>query len=409
MKIIIFYLLLLIPSAFYAQEIQKIRIDPSLAYGGRVSDYFETVEFIPLETTKESLFGDRDQMIVTDSSFVISDFDTKSILFFTLKGKFLGKKSFPKNKYLNIQEDILSKKIILRIYDPEAYKAEAEHYSFTGRLLAKTSIKMKDFLGTTAWVPLGNDYYAVGRNCYIEPGKKPRDSAFNLIEIYHRDVLYNSFLPVNQLKKMGLCRINGFIDISKRTQQGSVFAATPLEHVIYKINKDSATPIYKMLFPADRAVSDSILYSVNLKRIDSTIKKLQDDPNLITNLSNIFFHNNLLFFRINANVYFSTTSSESAAQYNFFYDTASRKLSSLERIKPDELSYFLPLSDFTTSMKGFEYDGDFVYSTVSALNMFAQRKATKERVSKLSSGLEKFFNMENRKSNLIIVKMKLKE
>ena len=39
-----------------AQEVEKLRIDPSQAYGGKVSEYFEQLNYIPLETTKESLY-----------------------------------------------------------------------------------------------------------------------------------------------------------------------------------------------------------------------------------------------------------------------------------------------------------------------------------------------------------------
>ena len=65
-----------------AQEVPKLRIDPAQAYGGVVGDYFDEVNYIPLQTTKESLFGAISNMIVTDSSYVISDNDTRAVLFF---------------------------------------------------------------------------------------------------------------------------------------------------------------------------------------------------------------------------------------------------------------------------------------------------------------------------------------
>ena len=79
-------------SFLYSQTVQKIRINPDQAYGGPVSDYFENIEYIPLETTKESLFGDVSEMVVTHDSYVIFDWDTKSVLFFKKEdGKFLFK------------------------------------------------------------------------------------------------------------------------------------------------------------------------------------------------------------------------------------------------------------------------------------------------------------------------------
>ncbi|MEO8399854.1 MAG: hypothetical protein ABI550_08590, partial [Ignavibacteriaceae bacterium] len=41
-----------------AQNVPKLRIDPAQAYGGSLASVFSSIEYIPLETTKESLFGD---------------------------------------------------------------------------------------------------------------------------------------------------------------------------------------------------------------------------------------------------------------------------------------------------------------------------------------------------------------
>ncbi|MFT3902994.1 MAG: 6-bladed beta-propeller [Niabella sp.] len=65
----------------HAQEVPKIRIDPAAASEGPVSNYFDSVEYIPLETSPKSLFGDVDKLIVTDSSVVVFNFDTYSVLF----------------------------------------------------------------------------------------------------------------------------------------------------------------------------------------------------------------------------------------------------------------------------------------------------------------------------------------
>ncbi|MEO9021742.1 MAG: 6-bladed beta-propeller [Ginsengibacter sp.] len=47
-----------------------IRIDPANARGGTTSQIFDEVNYIPLETTKESLFGQIDQLAVTEKYFV---------------------------------------------------------------------------------------------------------------------------------------------------------------------------------------------------------------------------------------------------------------------------------------------------------------------------------------------------
>jgi hypothetical protein len=77
----------------FSQELPKLKINLEQAFGGAFSDYLDSIEYIPLETSKTSLFGNISQLLITDSSFVISDEDTKSILFFSLSGKFIKRVS----------------------------------------------------------------------------------------------------------------------------------------------------------------------------------------------------------------------------------------------------------------------------------------------------------------------------
>lgn len=42
--------------------IKEIRIDPKAAHGGNISEYFDSIEYIPLETNKESQPKTRNQI-----------------------------------------------------------------------------------------------------------------------------------------------------------------------------------------------------------------------------------------------------------------------------------------------------------------------------------------------------------
>src|SRR3954467_7786076 len=69
-------------------HVDTLRIDPLNSFGGSASEVFETANYIPLETTKESLFGSIDQLEVTDQYFIILDQNTNCILFFKKDGKY---------------------------------------------------------------------------------------------------------------------------------------------------------------------------------------------------------------------------------------------------------------------------------------------------------------------------------
>lgn len=68
-----------------------LRIDPSRAKGVAVSQVFDEVKFIPLETNGESLFGTISQLSVTEHNFILYDYDTKAVLIFDKAGKYIAK------------------------------------------------------------------------------------------------------------------------------------------------------------------------------------------------------------------------------------------------------------------------------------------------------------------------------
>ena len=70
---------------------KEIRIDPTYARGGAASFFFDEVNFIPLETTKNSFFGQIDKLIVTKEFYIILDRETDAILIFKKNGAFYTK------------------------------------------------------------------------------------------------------------------------------------------------------------------------------------------------------------------------------------------------------------------------------------------------------------------------------
>ncbi|RYE37744.1 MAG: 6-bladed beta-propeller, partial [Sphingobacteriales bacterium] len=72
-------------------DVKTLRVDPSNSFGASASEAFDSATYIPLETTKESIFGKIDKLEVTDKYFIILDENTNSILFFDRQGKFQHK------------------------------------------------------------------------------------------------------------------------------------------------------------------------------------------------------------------------------------------------------------------------------------------------------------------------------
>jgi len=155
----------------------KLRILPDQASGGNVSDYFESVEYIPLETTKESLLGDVHQMIVTNGSYVIYDNDTKSVYFFDLKGSYLMKVRNEINTASRITYDVSANKIVVRTLYLHSEKETFRDYSVVGKMLSKEGEAGRS-TGNEMKTVISKDYIGVIPNFALMPGDPGKDSTF---------------------------------------------------------------------------------------------------------------------------------------------------------------------------------------------------------------------------------------
>ncbi|MCU7693095.1 6-bladed beta-propeller [Haoranjiania flava] len=409
MKLIIFYLLLLTPSAFYAQDVQKIYIDPSKAYGGNVSDYFDSVEYIHLETTKESTVGDIYQMIVTDSSYVIADLDTKSIFFFSLDGKFI--KRIP-DQY-SIFYDQSNNQIVTLKFSGDKTKLYLSYSYLSGKKKqhdAIVDIKNADLPMIRFFMtPLENDYF-LSLNQHIFNDKKisPSDTCFYL-SVYKNDSLYKQLVPVPKNILRATQKISGYVPLPRVVEKGTFYFSTPFDFNLYKLNKDTAVRLYQLVFPSNRSLPKNIIESVNDKLLDSVKNKIYTSRTMIMNIENIFFSGSKLFFklRIPSSVLAYNTS-VNEYQYNFAYDTISKKLVSVDRLTPDNISAFLPIMGETSKTRGMVPFKNHLYSYLSSLVLFTAKEATKSKNPQYPLVLQQYFKTQNRKSNPVIVKMKLK-
>lgn len=402
------FLVLLQAKAAKSQAIEKLRIDPAMAFGGTVSEYFEQINYVPLETTKESLFGDISQLVITDSSFVIHDYDTRAVLFFSLSGKYISKVKFKEGIYPLISYDKQAKRVIISNYDGSEKKAVTKYYSFIGKEL-QGELSLKSSIRTNL-VSLNNGFYVGSGSCYFGRGMKPADSTSYLLKIYKEDSLYKSFLPYNQTINTAACAFAGWLQkVSMTPEEGVAYVSPPFDGGIYRVTKDTAVKIYQVVFPLSRTVPKNIAESKNLKLIDSLRNANWPDENMIMSIGNIFFQGNLLFFKINAAKYMWSSGSELAKQYNFIYDLKTGKLVSIERMKPDELNGFLPFTGMRIAWNGLDYIEGSFYTSVSSLQLFNGKEATVDKKPNYSPVMEKFFATENRKSNPVIVQLKLKK
>jgi len=302
-----------------AQQDIKLRLDLEKAYGGSISDYFDHIEYIPLETTKESLFGQTSTLLVADTSFVIWDEDTRAILFFSKQGKYIKKINVPQNIYPSLYTENRGTIIVILYSDYQKNKVQKIYYSSSGDETMKEKSLLLPFNEFKYFLPLEGDYVIKPNSCYFNIGEKPNEQDIFLLNVFKKDELVKSFIPYNQKKNMASCTLGlGKLSITRNTDFGSssFFVTTPLDYNVYVVNKDTAIKAWQFVFRQNEYVDKEILTSLDHRYIDSLRKTRWFKDITILGVNNIFKFSDKLLFKIERVMYYSSESSEANKQNN---------------------------------------------------------------------------------------------
>ncbi|MFV0606423.1 MAG: 6-bladed beta-propeller [Niabella sp.] len=410
MRCLIVILLLIIAKIGFTQ---KIRVNPAKVFGGNVADFFESVEYIPLENSKESTLGFPRRLIITYSSVVISDFDTYNIFFFNLSGNFLRKHSLPRNKGITTLIDYDSSgemQIVVQISPIERIGLfERRIYSATGILLKVEKIENHE-INIISRFPIDAEFYLLNKLNFSSLKDFPFKKKKPLIEVYNKDgTLYKAFLNVDMDTNPFLFAYSGGITTSI-SEDGTIFCVVPFDYSLYKLTKDSVFQIGQFIFPSNYLLPNVDFNFQDYRLLDSVRKTNANNPNLIQSVCNINFYKNKMIFTLQKRLtILPSGDGKNISPMNFIYDTVSHKSVSFERITPDNKSYFLPIMDGFSSSSGMNLKNGYLYSSISSLQMFSTFSLSKSKNPQYPPVLQQYFKTQNRKSNPVIVRMKLKE
>lgn len=409
---VLFIFFILLPGGIYAQEIPKLRIDLDRAYGGAFSDHLDSIEYIPLETSKISEFGFISNLIITDSSFVITDDDTKSILFFSTSGKFLSKISKKGElKTTGAIYDAQNNKIEVAFENAAHNKLVIESYSLNGSFIAKGSLitsSSVDFIRNSIIID-ENNYWL--RNKFPEFDLIPD---FQYFSQYKNGIKIRSGVPFDYLNRYGLYRLTKEVSYARPpiVRSNAFYFSTPIEHKLYKISATEGTsePLFQIVFPAKFGINTTFLAVNDRKKMDSIVNKNWFAEKTVLGLENIIYDNNKMIFKTQTGYLGYFASNGSITARNFLYKIPNNFLVAFEKIYPDASTYFLPFSTSRIiSYEGFYFNKGYLYTHISSLEMFAAQVATKGKNPKYPPVLQNYFKTQNRKSNPVIVRMKLKD
>jgi hypothetical protein len=391
----------------------ELRIDPANTMGGNASEIFESVNYIPLETTKESTFGRIEQLEVTDDRFIILDENTNCILLFKKDGKFVAKikggdKKFPGSPMFDFSVRIYdfkvnrwTKEIMFTSVDTKTHIWTYHFYDFDGKKVRDVVRGTKD--------PQFDDGMFIGKNLLVAASnlndnkKEGVDTRYQVEYIQDLKEIRQRGFPY---KVKGLEVDGDIMGVSSGPlyhygNDTAVFYTKHYDYNIFRLTPHTIQRAYKLILPLINVLPSDIITNSSYK--DKRMKYLKDHPDAIYGLGNCFQTGDNLTFK-------ATNSNGQSKLSTLIYNLKSGSVIGLGHITTDELSYFLPVADDRMySYTGFvASDGKSLYSSFASIIMFQAHEANQDKGIKYNPVLNDYFSKGKKEDNPVIVQIKLK-
>ncbi|MES2427099.1 MAG: 6-bladed beta-propeller [Bacteroidota bacterium] len=378
--------------------IEKLYINPTYARGGIDTQIFRSVTYIPLETTKESLFGKIFKMEVTDDYYIVSDQSTNSILVFQKNGKFHAKinggKSTNSQLDPNFTIDRKKKLIITRL---SSIDEKLIWFDFNGKMVKQT--------------PLKEIYYSIASlnsSIVFSPftfltKKVKKDSINYFIKYLNNSVVDKKLQPFNvsqyaMAPNLWVTEIPRPYNFYYSGIENNLLFVENYNYNIYVLDGSGIKKTYNVVFPQDLSIPTDSL-AKRLSMVDKG-EYLKENKDKIYTFRGAYIVGDYLCFETIKRDFYTTD------RY-LLYNLKTRSLISLQKISSSIASSFLPLFSAFGSIVGS--DNYYLYSTVSSLDMFQAKEETGKKIFMYMPPLQEYFDKETRKSNPVIVQLKLKE
>ena len=418
------YAFLFIPFFFLnasAQQPQTLRIDPAFASGVPVSQVFEEVNYIPLETTKESLFGTINQLEVNDQYFILFDRSTNAILLFEKNGKFHTKISGKGADIFSFNYEKEDRRIRIlstnnkQLSDQIRIKAETDSAEAIALMNRFIKVAYYDLDGKALKVNVPKNLVTpsnlssvmlpegISFSNFALAGEDMKESSAYELNLFKDGQIYQSYFPYS--RKKDVARYGRYLNNSagfSRSQNDSVFYYTrPLDYSIFELTPHTIREKYRLIFLMKNTFPETFLTD-NISQNDRR-NFIRDNPSLITGLSNIHERKYRLFFKINNN------ERRRSGSTSLLYNLKTGQLISINNLTSDSLTSFLPVFDYPFSYESFKaVDKDYFYTYISSLRMFQAKEGNMDKNISYPPMLEKYFMKGDKKDNPVIVQLKPK-
>lgn len=391
----------------FSQDIKKIYADPATAPGIKASKFIESIDFIPLETTKESKYDNLSQLNICKNNFVV--FDNNTIYIFDKKGKFLYKFKNASKKYIikDVQYVASKNALLIRSANKNFTISESKALQLIDRWKRKNISKYV----LLQWLYLDHDFktetiptpsFALNNVIYFNGSFLLRNHIFNKYRkdtIQYRIVQYDSnysqkhsYFPYLNIPDIFPYYYRYIIPVSSTLSDSTELIQLDFSNTIYTLHSDTIEEKYCFIMPMTNTIQPNY-NSLSFRNNIDFEKFKEKNSNAIAFFYSITEHGKYLFF--------STCSLKYSNKNFLFYQNI---LYSLNNLTTDSSIYNLPPNLFTNIS---QQDKDYIYTTASA-SILVQQKKNLLAQNNISRAFREYLSKLDENGNNIIIRIKLK-
>ncbi|SDC37478.1 hypothetical protein SAMN04487894_102195 [Niabella drilacis] len=411
-------------SMVYTQP-RPVLLDPAKAKDTTRSGIFDETEFIPLETSHQSIFGIIKQLVVTDKYFIILDTDTDAILFFDKQGKFITKyKNAPKRYRIHfIQQDKSRNALLIfsqhKNYNLTLTKLQAhlakDQGSKPSTLVSATRLYLNDLPALrTEIVPapaylLANPVSLGSRKfifSFIRSDAQNTEMQDHELKVMNEDSVVREYFPYHtKTDSVFYGRTAHQCSFFPTLNDSVLFISRPFQPFIYRLTPDSIAAMYEIagskmrpaasmpnafsFAPVDQISFGSITIST---RAGSGGSLLGSNMNTVNNFANL---ERFLFFNVR----------QPFGNYNYYvFDKKENRLYDRSKLKADSSSFLFPLQGPVLA-----FDEKNIYQGLSARALFNLKKGAAKMNPQYEKTLARFYKTGKPADNPVILRLKPKE
>lgn len=391
---------------------QKLYFEPTYATGMPQSKLFSEVKYIPLETTKESLFGRIYRLIATKDYFIVFDRDTDAIYFFDKNGRFVKKYTYKGYQIRSISYDENKNALFISGLNKNYNPSQKEVQAAIDNPINNSSIKysqaiyydLKDVKAEKTRVLKNFEIVMANPHqfnkdqwvySYIYANKAWKDAEDYELKIYDGKETIGAFFPYNRKTSSIYYSSPERISFFKTSDPSTLLFTRPYHYTIYQLSPDSVKELYTVIMPAANTIPNSFF----TENFDSR-SKLEDykmkNSGFVWGIDNVIELEDYLFFSLD---FF-----RSFRERNFLFDKKSKQFINLSKITSDSTNAFLPAMGYSIQY----HDQDFLYTSISSASMFQNKESNAARNPVYDAALKNYFENGKSADNPVIIALRLK-